>query len=221
MKRRRFLFWVSFGLFTLAEKLRYSGLDKLAAATIDLVDPNAEPSANPTAAGAAATSKDVASTPEHWTAAENDTWRWYERENYIDGKWKLTGVTIPINKETGEVYTGRTGYLDESAAPEEMRLSKQPVFADDAKDTSMQSSVHQPDSVRLARHGRPPSKWLRSLNASELRILLKTIDPPEAGVSGMTYWTHLTRDHFFDPGHIAGLTIDEQAKLHAAAHAGY
>jgi len=221
MKRRRFLFWVSFGLFTLAERLRFSGLDNLAAATIDLVDPNAEPSANPTAADAAATSKAVASTPEHWTAAENDTWRWYERENYIDGKWKLTGVTIPINKETGEVYTGRPGYLDESAAPEEMRLSKQPVFADDAKDISMQSRVHQPDSARQARHGRPPSKWLRSLNASELRIWLKTIDPPEAGVSGMTYWTHLTRDHFFDPGHIAGLTIDEQAKLHAAAHAGY
>jgi hypothetical protein len=37
----------------------------------------------------------------------------------------------------------------------------------------------------------------------------------------MTCWTHLTRDHFFDPVKIAGLTEDEQAKLHAAAHYGY
>jgi hypothetical protein len=75
--------------------------------------------------------------------------------------------------------------------------------------------------MRRARHGRPPSRWLRSLHADELRIWLKTIDVPEAGVSGMTFWEHLTRDHFFDPGRIAGLTVDEQAKLHAAAHHGY
>jgi hypothetical protein len=37
----------------------------------------------------------------------------------------------------------------------------------------------------------------------------------------MTYWTHLTRDHFFDPEKIEGLTEAEQAKLHAAAHDGY
>ena len=37
----------------------------------------------------------------------------------------------------------------------------------------------------------------------------------------MTYWTHLTRDHSFDPEEIKGLTEDEQAKLHAAAHYGY
>jgi hypothetical protein len=75
--------------------------------------------------------------------------------------------------------------------------------------------------VRRARHGRPPSKWLRSLKADELRIWLKTIEVPEAGVEGMTYWEHLTRDHSFDPERIEGLTIDEQAKLHAAAHFGY
>jgi hypothetical protein len=78
-----------------------------------------------------------------------------------------------------------------------------------------------PDPQRRARHGRPPSKWLRSLEAEELRVWLATIDPPAAGVSGMTYWTHLTRDHSFDPAKIEGLTIDEQAKLHAAAHDGY
>ncbi len=37
----------------------------------------------------------------------------------------------------------------------------------------------------------------------------------------MTYFTHLTRDHFFDGDKIAGLTEDEQAKLHGAAHDGY
>ena len=37
----------------------------------------------------------------------------------------------------------------------------------------------------------------------------------------MTFWEHLTRDHLFDPAHIVGLTIDELAKLHGAAHFGY
>jgi hypothetical protein len=37
----------------------------------------------------------------------------------------------------------------------------------------------------------------------------------------MTYWEHLTRDHGFDPIRIEGLSIEEQAKLHAAAHYGY
>ena len=60
-----------------------------------------------------------------------------------------------------------------------------------------------------------------SREADELKIWLKTIEVPEAGVSGMTFWEHLTRDHSFDPDRIAGLTIDEQAKLHAAAHYGY
>ena len=78
-----------------------------------------------------------------------------------------------------------------------------------------------PNARRRARHGRPPSRWLRSLHADELRIWLGTIDPPEAGVSGMTFWEHLTRDHSFDATRIAGLTEDEQAKLHAAAHFGY
>jgi hypothetical protein len=216
MKRRRFLFWISFGMFTLAEKFRLTGLDRLAAATIDLGEPDAD---GPKSAGA----KDATATapPEHWTAAENSTWRWYEREHYVDGHWKLTGITTPVNKETGELYTGKTGYLDEAEVPAEMRLGAKPVFAEDATDTTMQEKDHEPNATRLARHGRPPSKWLRTLYANELRIWLKTIDPPEAGVSGMTYWTHLTRDHFFDADHIAGLNIDEQAKLHAAAHAGY
>jgi hypothetical protein len=84
-----------------------------------------------------------------------------------------------------------------------------------------EAGEHLPDPKRRARHGRPPSKWLRSLHADELRIWLKTIDVPVAGVEGMTFWTHLTRDHFFIAAHIEGLSVDEQAKLHAAAHWGY
>jgi hypothetical protein len=37
----------------------------------------------------------------------------------------------------------------------------------------------------------------------------------------MTFWTHLTQDHSFDPENLVGLTLAEQAKLHAAAHYGY
>ena len=88
-------------------------------------------------------------------------------------------------------------------------------------ETEAEKKPGEPHPHRLARHGRPPSQWLRSLEADELRVWLKTIEVNEAGVSGMTYWVHLTRDHFFDPTKIEGLTIDEQALLHAAAHAGY
>ena len=212
MKRRRFLFWISFGLFNLADRFQIVGLDRLAAAAMRLADP--QPSGS-------SSSNSATDPPEHWVAAENTAWNWFEREHYVGGRWKLTGVTTPISKETGLPLTGRTGYLDESLVPAEMRLGSQATGAEDSSDRSLETTEHEPDPARRARHGRPPSKWLRSLKADELRIWLKTIDPPEAGVEGVTYWTHLTRDHFFDPTKIAGLTTDEQAKLHAAAHFGY
>jgi len=212
MRRRRFLFWIGFGLFNLADRFHLVGLDRLAAAAMRFADP--QPSGPQP-------SNSLMDAPEHWVDAENDGWHWFEREHYIDGRWKLTGITTPVNKETGQPLAGRVGYLDESLVPAEMRLGGQSADADDANDHSLEAVVHQPDPARRARHGRPPSKWLRSLNADELRIWLKTITPPEAGVEGVTYWTHLTRDHFFDPTKIAGLTTDEQAKLHAAAHYGY
>ena len=209
MKRRQFAFWIGFGLFSLAEKLRADSLDRLAAAAMRMTDSHAAPSteALPNA------------NAEHWTAAENKTWRWLERENFIDGNWKLTGITTPVNKQTGERYTGKTGYLDERLAPEDVRFGEQELSEDEAGE--IEPAPHLPDSVRRARHGRPPSRWLRSLNADELSVWLKKIDVPEAGVSGMTYWIHLTRDHSFNPRRIEGLTEDEQAKLHAAAHYGY
>lgn len=202
MKRRQFVFWFGFGVFTLGERVRVGGFDTLAAAAMRFVEPATAPAA-----------------PEHWTADENTTWRWYERETLIDGRWKLTGITTPIHKETGQPNTG-TGYLDESLVPAEVRSGGQHGANVDVE-MSIEAGSRQPEATRRARHGRPPSKWLRSLRAAEIRIWLKSIDVPEAGVSGMTYWTHLTRDHSFDAEKIEGLTVDEQAKLHAAAHYGY
>jgi len=79
----------------------------------------------------------------------------------------------------------------------------------------------QVSMARRSQDGRPPSEWLRSMDADELRAWLANIEVPEAGVHGMTFWTHLTRDHMFQPLLIKGLTEGEQAKLHAAAHFGY
>jgi hypothetical protein len=208
MKRRRFLFWVGFGLFSLGEKLRAGGFDELAAATLKGAD---------------------TTTPTHWRAANNSLWQWYERETLVDGRWMVTGITTPINRETGELYTEQTGYLDEKLVPVEMR-AWEPVDDDnDNNDSASKDSTsvetdpgkHLPNPKRKARHGRPPSKWLRSLNADELRIWLKTIEVNQADVSGMTFFTHLTRDHFFDAEKITGLTEYEQARLHGAAHDGY
>ena len=212
MKRRRFLFWIGFGLFSLSDRFHISGLDRLVVVVMRLADPQLS---NP------ALSDSLRDAPEHWIVAENNSWYWFEREHYIDGRWKVTGITTPISKETGRPLADRAGYLDESLVPAEMRLGNQRAGDDDPNDRSLEATDHQPDPARRARHGLPPSKWLRSLNADEIRIWLKTINPPEAGVEGMTYWAHLTRDHYFDPTKIAGLTEEEQAKLHAAAHYGY
>lgn len=232
MNRRHFTFWFSFGLFTLAERLQVYGLDELAAALLRDDKSPASP------------------LPTHWRLADNGVWRWYERETFVDGKWKLSGITTPIRMETGEVAPAQEGYLDEARVPAEVRRRKPTLKAEDAlaaannaaktaqsyepngspatattaataPSPSLDFDDHHPSEKRRARHGRPPSKWLRSLHAHELRIWLKTIDVPEADVVGMTYWEHLTRDHSFDPAHIEGLEIDEQAKLHAAAHYGY
>ncbi len=207
LTRRRFAFWVGLGLFSVGEKLRAGAFDNLAAATMRSAEtalPGSEQK-----------------RPEHWTVAENRTWQWYERENLIDGQWKLTGITTPINKRTGEPYVGREGYLDESLVPAVVRIDGETKPIESGFREMSEGDPGQASAARKARHGRPPSKWLRSLHAEELRIWMKTIEVPEAGVSGMTFWTHLTRDHSFDAEKIEGLTIDEQAKLHAAAHYGY
>jgi hypothetical protein len=212
--RRRFAFYVGFGLFGLSERLRASALDELAAATMKLASPVSEaPQENELSVDEG--------RQEHWTAAENSDWRWFERENFVDGDWRLTGITTPINKQSGEPYMGETGYLDESLVPQRLREQRTNHEPHDVQYEADSDEEGHPNSERRARHGRPPSKWLRSLTADELRLWLKKIEVPEAGVSGMTFETHLTRDHSFSAENIQGLSEEEQAKLHAAAHYGY
>ncbi|HYO23804.1 MAG TPA: hypothetical protein VEQ85_02545 [Lacipirellulaceae bacterium] len=207
ISRRRFAFWVGFGLFTLSDKLRVYALDDLAAAGMRRGGP-----APPGPDGA---------QPFHWRLAENDGWRWIERETLIDGKWTLSGITTPVNKQTGEAVSDASGYLDASLAPAEVRFGLDGEEAEAVAAAAEKYADRHASDKRRSRHGRPPSKWLRSLEAAELSIWLKSITVPEAGVSGMSYWEHLTRDHSFDPAKIEGLSIEEQAKLHAAAHFGY
>lgn len=206
MTRRRFAFWLGMGMFTLSERLRIGSLDAWAAEAMRRTEPKP--------AGV------DASPPIHWTANENTAWRWFERESFVDGSWKLTGITTPIRKTTGEHATG-TGYLDESLVPQQVRGGGSGIVENLPPELLAEYAEHQPSDRRKGRHGRPPSKWLRSLYADELRLWLRTIDVPEAEVSGMTFWEHLTRDHSFDAEKIEGLSVEEQAKLHAAAHFGY
>lgn len=210
MTRRQFAFWLGFGMFSVGAKLRIDRLDQLAADLMDCTKPS------DTLAPAA--------PPVHWTASGDDAWRWYEQETFVDGRWQLTGTTAPVNKRTGERQADADDHLDDRDVPTEVRQSAEQVDAQvaaAAPDPVEEFASHHPSAVRKARHGRPPSKWLRSLHTEEIRIWLGTIEVPEAGVSGMTYWEHLTRDHEFDPIKIVGLTKPEQAKLHAAAHFGY
>src|SRR5262249_47184131 len=133
LSRRQFAFWVGFGLFQLGEAFGSDQLDRLAAATMRATEPPA---------GAAPPTK-----PEHWTAAENNAWRWFEREHLIEGRWKLTGITTPIHKRTGERYTGHTGYLDDSLVPESVRRGEQPVSESIADDTAVEDDPGQPSAA--------------------------------------------------------------------------
>jgi hypothetical protein len=216
MTRRRFAFWLGFGLFSLSDTLRISGLDSLAAAAMEGSERRAKKSV----------------FPEHWSTADDKTWTWLERENLIDGQWVLTGTTRPVHKETGELKEASEVYLPEHLVPGEMRPAPSDLEepGDEIEteaaplgegESDEGEPLRLPMPSRRARHGRPPSKWLRSLDADELRIWLKTVEVPEAGVSGMTYWEHLTRDHAFLPENLENLEITHQAKLHAAAHFGY
>jgi hypothetical protein len=233
MNRRRFAFWLGFGLFSLSEKLHLSGLDALAAEAMRRTDK------------ATKVAKRIGA--EHWTVGGNKTWAWFERENLVKGEWVLTGITTPVNKQTGERKADNIAYIDDSLVPADVLesgksaidlASHSAVAAEDGAEHASydesETEHHEhtlehvvdldpqlPTNERRARHGRPPSKWLRSLNAEEISVWLKTIRVPEAGVSGMTVWTHLTRDHMFDAARIKGISEPEQFKLHAAAHYGY
>ena len=119
------------------------------------------------------------------------------------------------------LYLSRGQTLSYATKPTQLSLVRGPSNTTLPPEIAAEYAERRSNPSRRARHGRSPSKWLRSLRADEISIWLKTIDVPEAGVSGMTYWEHLTRDHSFDAEKIEGLTDEEQAKLHAAAHYGY
>jgi hypothetical protein len=207
MNRRQFAYWIGAGLFTLSERLHAEALDTLAAVVMQCTEKTVDGK--------------VCVEEERWSYHEDDRWRWFERETLVDGQWELTGRTTPIDRRTGESPLGVEGYLDESLVPAKIRFgqsdqTRDHEFADEDDEDYGEAAAH-----RKARDGRPPSKWLRSLYAEELRLWLPSIDVPEAGVSGMTVWTHLTRDHLFDENRIRGLNDMELAKLHAVAHYGY
>ena len=215
MRRRQFAFWFGMGLFGLAETVRSEMLDVFAASLMDLSDKPKAPPAN------AETAPRKRKTAEHWAARSNPGWRWYERESLIDGEWVLTGVTVPLSRETGQPLEPAEGYLAESTAPASIRNGYRGKRFDEPGAGLANAEFRTPDTERRARHGLPPSQWLRSLRAAELSIWLKTIDVPPADVAGMTYFEHLTNDHKFDAEKIKGLAQADLAKLHAAAHFGY
>ena len=130
-----------------------------------------------------------------------------------------------VHRVTGKSFEV-PGYLDESMVPieyshidHEMHVGNATVVRSEPSLGSESYGLVSPE--RRAQDGRPPSEWLRSMDAEELREWLANIEVSEATVQGMTFWTHLTRDHLFRPLLIKGLTEAEQAKLHAAAHFGY
>lgn len=261
LPRRRFAFWVGFGLFSLGEQLRAESLDTLAAAVMRAGDDDAPPPAEESSHAAEKRedqpdpTTDDSRPAEHWTFEENERWYWFERETFADDQWEPTGRTRPVHKHTGRRAPDAEGYVaddevavsvrrtppgnddgevggrqptdDPSAdAPRDVPEPHSPGASSDPPPPAADAGGEpltpgQPSAERRARHGRPPSRWLRSLRGDELRTWLATVDVPEAGVSGMSFWVHLTRDHRFHPKSVSGLTTEEQAKLHAAAHHGY
>ena len=164
---------------------------------------------------------------EHWTPEEDDTWRWYRLERFVDPEWQTVGITLPMNKLTGQAFEPAEGYLNPERVPSHVRRGSLPEMPPDPQRSvaaaNFQLSVaseREPDPEVHSRDGRPASQWLRELHARQLRQWLATVDPPPASVSGMTFWVHLVRDHGFDPRRIDGLTEDEFFRLHSAAHYG-
>ncbi|MEM9587811.1 MAG: hypothetical protein AAGA03_11070 [Planctomycetota bacterium] len=208
LSRRRFTIGV--GAYLLAAPQLAGSAEELVASHGDSVSGDSAVLAESPASG----------RTDRWSRGENELWSWFERETLIDGRWQLSGITTPTNRQTGEFFEGDEGYLDDQLVPDRVRVA---VVADRFLDQPAPDgpAMGQPSAERRSRDGRPPSEWLRSIQADELRDWLSQIDVPQAGVHGMTYWVHLTRDHSFRPLLIKGLTEAEQAKLHAAAHYGY
>ena len=92
MNRRQFAYWIGAGLFSLSERLNAETLDTLAAVVMQCTEKLVD--------GQASSSRSVGATTRHTLAVvrARDTRR---------RPWELTGRTRPINRTTGEAYTGR------------------------------------------------------------------------------------------------------------------
>lgn len=244
ISRRQLAFWCGFGFASITE-----GSDPIAA---DLILSEALPSGVSIIEDASEPDERIErQIVEHWTAAKNARWRWYERENLVDGFWKKTGITTPIDRASGTPIDWQRGYVAEAEIPtsvllpeDRRRLSKPLIGANSWQEryTAIKpryAPPQDPETIpihfgdrsaddagrsaadRRSRHGRPPSQWLRSLTAEEIRDWLAKVEIQDAHVRGMTFWTHLTRDHLFEPDKIKGLTESELAELHGAAHEGF
>ncbi|MCR9294902.1 MAG: hypothetical protein NXI32_19460 [bacterium] len=165
---------------------------------------------------------------EHWTPEEDGPWQWYRLERYIEATWKSVGISLPVNRDTGEEFEPSDGYIHRDEIPSYVLAEELPLLPEEVRRHLSPSQFdpeealrRKPDPEIQLRDGRPPSDWLTSLNAEELRKWLVTIDAPPATVNGMTFWVHLIRDHSFDPRRIEGLSEHEFFLLHSAAHHGY
>lgn len=215
MNRRQFTTRLLAGVAgtAVARAVRATAVDDLAArVTAAAIDPNHY--AMPIA---------PARVVEHWRVAQNNAWRWLERSELIGGEWRAAGMTLPVHRETGRPIDGRdcADYLLECQAPEGIGEAIAAGAADYCvvrEDAAPGPSV---EPLRKARDGRPPSHWARGLEPAELVAWLDAFEPPQADVSGMTFFEHLTRDHGFDSVKLAGLDDQYLAKLHGAAHGGY
>ncbi len=246
--RRRFAFWVGLGLFGLSERLGAESLDSLAAAVMRATDSD-QPGGEGEHWTLEENElwywfERQTFIDEVWKLSgrtrpvhKHSGRRGAEQDGYLDDEAVPVHVRRPRPERDPD--SNRQGAIRDEhetradapgpSAPGPSDLpgdpgpidSEETVTVGDAADASPPGEPGEPSCNRRARHGRPPSRWLRSLQADELRTWLATVEVPEAGVSGMTFWVHLTRDHLFDPERIAGLTTEEQAQLHAAAHHGY
>ena len=191
MTRRRFAFWFGLILFWFGRRLHAKTIDALAAKLMQSTEGSEEP---------------------FWRVNANKEWQWFELVSRVNGRWDRR-YTRPVHRKTRKLYSRKKmDFLSDEEVPQAVRDWNASLWKKLA-----QGRV---EPCKLG-EGQPPSEWLRSLEANELKVWLRTIQLPEVGVEQMSFWTHLTRDHAFEPKRIEGLTEAEQAKLHAAAHYGY
>ena len=215
MNRRQFTLGVGAGLFGLARPLAAGRLltPRPAPPSLDSLTSKLTDAGNRRDVGPGCL--------EHWRIGQNTSWKWYERSSLIDGVWLLTGMTTPVHRASGEPKRGIHGYLDRELAPAGLLEATDEQLTEFCVVPEGAEPGPAATDTRRMQEGRPPSRWVRSLGTDQLRTWLAMIQPGQAGVGGMTYLEHLTRDHGFSAENVALLSEAEQAVLHAAAHRGY